>query len=987
MLFRPRLARLLFLTALAVAAAAPARAASVIAVATVGQAAPGGGVFAGSGFLGRPAAAGDGWVAFRSLIAPSGSIEELVLANMSPAASSRVSVVRTGQTVSETLGTVAAFIGHPAVDANGNVTFVVTLRPPETPPAGDPLPAALLRFDGATRQLGVLATSGTSTPVGRLAFAEGGGGTTPSLEERTPAVADDGDVAFTALGLDGDTETPAVFLLQGDALTVVAAAGDTTSSSTFVAFGPPALNAAEHVAFRATLTGGALVDGVFLWRDGALTRVAGNGDTVTTTEPESHVQTLEEFAPVVDLDADDAVAFLGGPLADFTVGPTPTDFGVLRWQGDVLELIAFPGQTFGTRGRVTGVELLAEFGGTIVAPRLLPDGDVFFHVELNGGSSGALASAAAEGDAPSEIAVAGGNAPTGTPIGGRYAAFTLPPVVDGTGAVVAVAELDGAPTSAALVRGVGGGPSQAIVVGEPSPGTGGFLAGPSFGSPVLTDGGDLVFRSTVASGPSAVGLYRWSRGETTAVVRAGDPAPVEDALPFLSIVGQHDVSDAGTIVFAALVEGLDRGIYAVEDGVLARVAARGDQVRILSGTTATFETLLPNPSIASDGTIAFRARVEFQQSGVTRRRDGIFLKSGAQLRAAVLEEALAPGGESFELFREVAVAGGGKVAFIADLGDGDATVGRGLFVADAGDVRAVVVEGDRIGARVVGFIGGPELNDRGIVAQLARLEGDDAERTVLLRGTPARVDVVARVGDESPTGGVYRSLGRPAMNREGTVAFRATFEPGSGGSPGLLTATDSSVQPAVSIGDPGPSGIRGQFVAFNQRVSLNAGRTIAFLGSLAGGAVREGVFVGDPTSLGVPSLRLKVGSSSKPDRLNMKFRLASGSATRVLDLASSRVRITIQDDAGARWSELISPGSLERRGRAWVYSRAPIVPKVKLKVAKNGLVRGAVRANPDLTGGGLFPIEPPITVDVEIADVSASVSLECGVSAKRVRCR
>ncbi|HEX6130885.1 MAG TPA: choice-of-anchor tandem repeat NxxGxxAF-containing protein, partial [Actinomycetota bacterium] len=537
-----------------------------------------------------------------------------------------------------------------------------------------------------------------------------------------------------------------------------------------------------------------------------------------------------------------------------------------------------------------------------------------------------------------------------------------------------------------LIRGVGGGPTQAIVVGEPSPGTGGFFAGSSFAGPVITDAGDLVFRSTVASGPSAVGLYRWSRGETTALVRAGDAAPIEDALPFLDIVGQHDVSDAGTVVFAALVEGLDRGVYAVEGGSLVRVAVKGDLVRILSGTTATFDTLLPNPSIAPDGTIAFRARVEFEQSGVTRRRDGIFLKSGAQIRAAVLEDDLAPTGESFDLFREVAAASGGKVAFVADLGNGD-TTRRGLFVADAGDVRTVVVEGDRIGDRVVGFVGGPELNDRGIVAQLARLEGTDAERTVLLRGTPARVDVVAQVGDESPAGGVYRSLGRPAMNREGAVAFRATFEAGTGGSPGLLTATESSVQPAVGIGDPGPSDIRGQFVAFNQRVSLNAGRTIAFLGSLAGGTVREGVFVGDPTSLGVPALKMKVGSSSKPDRLKLKIRLASGSATRLLDLASSRVRITVQDDAGARWSELISPGGLERRGRAWVYSRKPIVPKVKLTVAKNGLIRGVMRANPDLTGGGLFPIEPPVTVDVEVADVSASTSLACAVSAKRVRCR
>lgn len=987
MLLRSPVRRFLFAAMVAVLPAVPAQAASVIAVATLGDGAPGGGIFAGSGFLGRPAAGGDGWVAFRSLLAPSGSTEELVLANMNPATPSRQSVARTGEQLSEALGTIGDFIGHPAVNASGQVAFVVTLDPPEPPADGDPTPAALLLFDPATGALTVLATAGAATPVGRLALAEGAAGTTPSLEERTPSLTDDGDVAFTAVGIDGDAATPAVFLLQQGTLAVLAAAGDTTSSSTFATFGPPVLSRVDHVAFRATLTGGTLADAIFLWRDGVLTRVAANGDTVTTTEPESHLQMLTAFAPVVDLDADDTVAFLGGPLRDFTFGSTSTDFGVLAWRDGALSLVAFPGQTFGDRGRVTGVELLAEFGGTVVPPRLLPDGSVFFHAELNGGSSGALAHGDGGAGGLVEIAIAGGSTPSGTPIGGSYSAFTLPPTIDGTGAVVATAELDGAPASDALVWGVGDASAQVVVAGEPSPGaSGAFLAGPSFANPALTQAGDVVFRSTVASGPSAVGLYRWSRGETTALVRAGDPAPVPDALPFLNIVGQHDVSDDGTVVFAGLVEGLHRGIYAIEDGVVVRVAVEGDLVRLPSGVTATFDTLLPNPSVASDGTYAFRARVEFEESGATRRRDGIFLKAGAQIRAAVLEDDVAPTGEAFALFREIAVAGGGRVAFVADLTDGDTTTRRGLFLVDAGDVRSVVVEGDRIVDRVTGFIGAPELNDRGTIAQLVRLEGTDAEQAALVRGTPARVDVVARVGDDCPAGGVYRSLGRPAMNGDGDVAFRATFEPGSGGSPGLYTATGTTVQPTVAIGDPGPSALRGQFIAFNQRLSLAGNRAIAFLGSLAGGTVRDGVFLGDPTNLGVPRLRMKVGSRTKPDRLTLKIRLASGTATRALDLASSRVRITVQDSAGARWSELISPGGFRRRRHAFVYS-SPLVPKFKLKVAKSGLIRGVVRAKPDLTGGGLFPIVPPVTVDVEVADVSAQTSLNCLVSAKRVRCR
>jgi hypothetical protein len=441
------------------------------------------------------------------------------------------------------------------------------------------------------------------------------------------------------------------------------------------------------------------------------------------------------------------------------------------------------------------------------------------------------------------------------------------------------------------------------------------------------------------------------------------------------------------VIFAAIVEGLNRGIYAVsDDGVVSRVAAEGDTVRILSGTVATFDAILPNPAIASDGTMAFRARVSFEQSGSARRRSGIFLRSGSQVRAAVLEDEAAPGGETFRLFREVAVGSDGEIAFIADVGDEVAR--RGLFFADQSGVRAVLVEGDRLdGDLVTGFLGGPEVNDRGTIAQLARIESGVGEDAVLLRGTPARVDVVARVGDESPAGGTYRSLGRPAINRSGDVAFRATFEPGTGGSPGLLTATETTVEPAIGIGDPGPATIGGQFVGFNQRLSLNAEGGIAFLGSLAGGDVRDGVFLGEPATLTVPKLRMKVGTNTRPDRMKLKTRMSSSTATRAIDVAASRVRITIQDDAGARWTETISPGGFRKRRRAFVYTRKPTVRKVKIKIAKSGVITAVIRANPDLTGGGLFPIQPPMRVDFEIADVSGRTSVNCLVSARRVRCR
>src|SRR5262245_29121695 len=62
--------------------AGPTDAASKAAIALLGDPAPGGGVFAGPGFTGWPAAAGDGWVAFRGQISDGATTEALIVAHM-----------------------------------------------------------------------------------------------------------------------------------------------------------------------------------------------------------------------------------------------------------------------------------------------------------------------------------------------------------------------------------------------------------------------------------------------------------------------------------------------------------------------------------------------------------------------------------------------------------------------------------------------------------------------------------------------------------------------------------------------------------------------------------------------------------------------------------------------------------------------------------------------------------------------------------------
>src|SRR5262245_13849856 len=73
------------------------RAASKIQIAAIGDDAPGGGQFLGPALTGSPSAAGDGWVAFRSLVTEGSTSEQIVVAKLT-GQSQRFVVAALGQT-------------------------------------------------------------------------------------------------------------------------------------------------------------------------------------------------------------------------------------------------------------------------------------------------------------------------------------------------------------------------------------------------------------------------------------------------------------------------------------------------------------------------------------------------------------------------------------------------------------------------------------------------------------------------------------------------------------------------------------------------------------------------------------------------------------------------------------------------------------------------------------------------------------------------
>ena len=135
-------------------APAAARAASKIEVVAIGDDAPGGGQFLGPSLTGSPAAAGDGWVVFRTLVTEGSTTEQIVLTKLTPPQQSYPVAALgkpAGKHAGKDLGTFKQFLGRPTVNANGLVAFTALLTNSDAIPGGlehiaDAQPAAVFLF-------------------------------------------------------------------------------------------------------------------------------------------------------------------------------------------------------------------------------------------------------------------------------------------------------------------------------------------------------------------------------------------------------------------------------------------------------------------------------------------------------------------------------------------------------------------------------------------------------------------------------------------------------------------------------------------------------------------------------------------------------------------------------------------------------------------------------------------------------------------------
>jgi hypothetical protein len=1020
----------------------PAEAASKIAIAALGDAAPGNGVFAGPPFVSEPSAAGKGWIAFRAQV--NGSTTESINA-YNQLTGARTTVAVLGQVADPAIGKFKQFLGRPSINARGDVAFAAVITPPDDAPKPDPTapipPTPAGVFLWSEGSISVVAEPGLDTGFGILDL------TTPvdvltlesgiDIAERTPALNDAGDVAFVSATLDGTTQGGAIFVRRaGQSLTPVIRLGATYEGKTFEILGPPAINNTGTLAFRGFLDGATTLDGIFLLEGTTLSLLIRDGLVPATLPAPFTVDPIFEFGDVVALNDAGEVVCTAGPFFDNSDDASLASDGspgvILLRPGSAPLLVGFPGQRvelgMEREGRVFELFLGPEDGSRTAAPAITPDGKVIFFATVNNGSSQAIFRVDPATPSVFPLVQFSGSRADAAPGGGTYLSAASSPAVDADGTIVFAAAIAGGTTSEALVWQPLAGRPLAVEVGDAvADPASGYFAGPAFFPPLLNDAGDVVFKSHLASGPSALGIFRFRAGALQPLVRVRDPAPLEGAPRFTNLIGDLSMNADGDVAFAATVEGRGRGIFATRGDTVRVVAMQNDELPADPVREGAFvRTITAGPSIDDSGAVVFRGVVQFQSIlgpfAPDERQNCVFLADQSGLHVIAAQDQHSGAGLDFVGFRDPVIHNG-RVTFRAFLGDG---LSEGLFLLDDQGVRPLALEGQDIGEGTVDTLQGKGLiDDAGDVIFRARVDrGEPLPSGVLMRASGAGLQPLMRTESPGPDGGRIRSLGHVSLSNDGNVALRLGFEPFSGGVAGLFLTHADVPESYLRIGEGAAAGINGRITGFNQSISLNRDDRVALLATVGGGTARNAIFLAAPTTLRVARLAFRRGPSpfslkaTKPrDRVQFTAVLQPGSLpdpppsserppARLARIRRKLVAVTVADSVGPLWSGIVQSADTRLRGRTLRMKRgasaASRIGALRVQFRK-GAMRITVRSKPfDLSFSagaslgrrydsetGAAILEPPFIVRIDVGEDGGAASIDCAPPGdrRRFRCR
>jgi len=325
------------------------------------------------------------------------------------------------------------------------------------------------------------------------------------------------------------------------------------------------------------------------------------------------------------------------------------------------------------------------------------------------------------------------------------------------------------------------------------------------------------------------------------LVAIGDRSPL--GLPF-SRFSDVALDDRGRAAFV----GASSAMFARAGETIGHLIGAGDAVlgRTVAGVDAA--------ALGAGGCLAFRTLFVGGGAAIVER-------CGTSIRAFADIGQAAPGGGRFVGFgSDVALGGGGRLAFSAVLDDGT----TGVFAADAdgslGELTRTGVPSPAGGAfaslRVIGVSGA------GTVVFHATATGGPGG---LFGWDGSTLGRVAVVGDASPAGGAFTDVGLGTLNDAGVCAFRATVS--SGPRAGVFRAVASALPALATVALEGnPTPIGGTLKDFPTSLvpSINGEGDVAFRATLEGiAAASAGVFVaaaagplaavvavGEPTAVG-----------------------------------------------------------------------------------------------------------------------------------------
>jgi len=367
-------------------------------------------------------------------------------------------------------------------------------------------------------------------------------------------------------------------------------------------------------------------------------------------------------------------------------------------------------------------------------------------------------------------------------------------------------------------------------LGDPAPGGGQFIV--DFEPWEMNSRGDVAFAADLTTGGE--GIFRWTDGQLTEILRSGDPAPGGGTfegvvLADTSINDRGDVSVPFTLSPFSFPLGLNAGLYRYSAASRSLEAVVVPDVTLAPGG-GTFSGVHFRSSIGNAGQIAFAGLIATDDGIRIPGQDYVGLGAGlfladedGQVVAVVGPADPAPGGGVFDMTSEPTINDRGDIAFdghvageeCIDFGVPQALVlgcAAGAYVwSSSGGIRAIAREGDPApGGGTIRWAGGGKINDRGEIAFLADLTPAPGifENTGVFLSAGGTIAPVVRPGDPLPGGGnAVTSLTRFLnydLNDRGDVTFHAILDSddNSDGIPdsGLYLWSDGAVRLVLRTG-------------------------------------------------------------------------------------------------------------------------------------------------------------------------------------------